>query len=102
PGKTAGVCLDHTGIDRKAFAAHQASIHASPNNQLKYMSENVALAEAPMAILRERRMIRNFVIEPKTAEPPVSQVQGHLFTETAFRADAVAIAYDQHPDHQLR
>src|SRR3546814_11832466 len=37
-----------------------------------------------------------------SAEPAIRQVQAHLFAQPTLRTDPHAIAYDQHPDHQLR
>jgi hypothetical protein len=36
------------------------------------------------------------------AEPPARQVQLDFLAQLAFRADAVVVADDEHPDHQLR
>ena len=47
-------------------------------------------------------MIRNSVFEIEAAKPAVSKMQFHLLTQSSLTADAVAVAYDQHPDHQLR
>jgi hypothetical protein len=42
------------------------------------------------------------IFEIQSAEPAIGQVQVHLFAQPALRADAGAVANDQHPDHQLR
>src|SRR4029450_12684293 len=47
-------------------------------------------------------MIGNLVIEIEPAEPPISQVQLNLLAQPPLEADAVAVANDQHPDHELR
>ena len=47
-------------------------------------------------------MIRHRILQTKTAKPTIGQVQMHLFTESALRADAEAVADDQHADHQFR
>ena len=39
---------------------------------------------------------------PKPAEPAVGQVEVNLLAQPPLRADAEAVADDQHPDHQLR
>jgi hypothetical protein len=46
-------------------------------------------------------MVRHLTVEADPAEPPVGQVHVDLFAHPPFRADAVAVANDQHPDHQL-
>ena len=45
--------------------------------------------------------MRNLVVEVEFAEPPIRQMQGDLLAELPLRADAVAVADDEHPDHQL-
>jgi hypothetical protein len=47
-------------------------------------------------------MIRDAIFKPKPTEPPVGQVKLNLLTQTPFRADRIAVANQQHPDHQLR
>jgi hypothetical protein len=65
------------------------------------MAQEIALAEAAMAVLREGRMIRHLARQAEPTEPPIGQVQMDLLAQPAFRADAVAVADDQHPDQQL-
>jgi hypothetical protein len=69
---------------------------------LEEVAEQVAVAKAPVAVLREGRMVRHRVRQIQPAEPAVGQVQVDLVAEPTLRADAEAIADDQHPDHQLR
>src|SRR5437899_4007682 len=40
-------------------------------------------------------------VEPQPAEPAIRQVQMDLFAQPPFRADAGAVADDQHADQQL-
>src|SRR6185312_5804583 len=40
-------------------------------------------------------------VEPKPAEPSISKIEMDLLAEPPLRADAEAIADQQHPDHQL-
>jgi hypothetical protein len=47
-------------------------------------------------------MIGDHILKPEPTEPPVGQVEINLLTEPPFRADRVAIADQQHPDHQFR
>ncbi len=51
---------------------------------------------------RERRMIRDLVLNAQTAEPAIRQVDLDLAAEQPFRADREHIADDEHPDHQHR
>src|SRR5579862_3063053 len=54
-----------------------------------------------MAIDRERRVIGHLVVEIEPAKPSVRKVKFKLFAQSPLEADAVAIANDQHSDHQL-
>src|SRR5215469_15594421 len=65
------------------------------------MSKDVAVAETAMAIDREGRVIGHFVVEIETAEPPKGEMKLDILTQLALEADAVAVANDQHPEHQL-
>ena len=47
-------------------------------------------------------MVRDLVIQIELAKPAVGQVQLYFLTQLAFRADAIAVAHDEHPDHELR
>jgi hypothetical protein len=55
-----------------------------------------------VAILREGRVIRNAVFQPKATEPTIGQIQVNLFAEASFRANAETVTNDQHADHQFR
>lgn len=46
-------------------------------------------------------MIGHIAFEPEAAEPAIAQVQMHFLAKAALRADAEALADEQHPDHQL-
>jgi len=46
-------------------------------------------------------VVRDLVIQIELAKPAVGQVQLYFLTQLAFRADAIAVAHDEHPDHQL-
>jgi hypothetical protein len=55
-----------------------------------------------MAVRREGRAVGNAVGQNKAAEPAAGEVETDLFAKTALGPNAVAIANDQHPDHELR
>src|SRR6478609_11865014 len=46
-------------------------------------------------------MIGNSVFKTEPAKPAVSKMQLYLLAQSSLTADAVAVAYNQHPDHQL-
>ena len=97
-----GVGLDQAGIHGKAFTARQAFRHATLNRTFKQMPQNIALAEAAVAVDRKARMIRRLAIEPQAAEPAIGQIEMDLFAEPPLGPDAKAVADDQHPDQQFR
>jgi hypothetical protein len=47
------------------------------------------------------RVIRHFVIKTEAAKPAISKMQLDLLAQPSLKADTVAVAPDQHPDHQL-
>jgi hypothetical protein len=47
-------------------------------------------------------VVRHVAIETQSAEPAIREVQVNLFAQPPFRADAEAIADDQHADQQFR
>src|SRR5262245_30071021 len=61
----------------------------------------MTVAEAAMTIDRERRVIGHLVVEIQAAEPPISEVKLDFLAQLALEADAVAVADDQHPQHEL-
>src|SRR5215216_7804686 len=47
-------------------------------------------------------MIGYITVEPEPAKPAIGEVQMDLFAQPPLRADAAAVADDQHADQQLR
>ena len=80
----------------------KALINAAPQNCLEEMPEQTALPETPVPVLRKGRMVRHRVGQVEPAKPPIRQIDMHLFTEASLGSNALAIAQQQHPDHQLR
>jgi hypothetical protein len=66
------------------------------------MAQEIALAEAAMAVLGEGRMVRHFARQAEPAEPTVGEVEPDLVAQSPLGTDRVAVADQQHPDHQLR
>src|SRR5262249_25047747 len=97
----AGVRLHDARIDGKAFALDQASVHTSPHHRLEHTAQEVAVAEAAVPIDRECRMVGYGVVQIEAATPTVSEMQFDLLAQASFEADAIAVAYDQHPNHEL-
>lgn len=98
----AGVGEHLAGIDREAFAAHQARPHRPAQHRLEPMPECAALLESPVAVDRVRRVIGRRILDAQSAEPPIGETELHLLAQPALGADAIRISHDQHPDQQLR
>src|SRR5712692_2418876 len=64
------------------------------------MAECIALPKAPVAILRERRVIRDPVLQPQPAKPTIGQIQVHFFAKPPLGTNTEAVADDKHADHQ--
>src|ERR1700730_2205697 len=101
PMRFAGVGVNQTGIDGEAFAADKTFLDAALQNGLKQSPQQIAVTEATMAVLRERRMVGHCAIEPEPTKPAIRQVEVHLIAQPPLRPDAEAIADDQHPNQQL-
>ena len=97
-----GIGLHNAGVDGEGLALDQAHRHGRPHHALEDVAQQIALAEATQPVLRERRVVRNLVLDVHLAKPAIRQVQLDFLVQLPFRADAVAVADDEHPDHQLR
>ena len=47
-------------------------------------------------------MIGHLVVEIEAAEPAIGEMKLDLLAQPALEADAIAVADDEHPDHQFR
>src|SRR3989304_3400147 len=97
----AGVGLVHTGVGGKSLALHEAHRHRSPNHAFEDVAQDIAIPEATQAVERERRVMRDLVVEVELAEPAVREVQLNFLSEPALRQNAIAIADDEAPDRLL-
>src|ERR1700722_16991181 len=95
------VLYDDAGVYCKGFASHDPFRHAAPHHDLEQLAQEIALAEAAVAVLGEGRMIWNVAIEPQPAEPAIGQIKMDLLLQPSLRANAEAVADDEHSDHQL-
>jgi hypothetical protein len=96
-----GIGLDQARIDCKSFAADQSLLDATAQDALEHAAEEVALPEAAVPVLGERRVIRHRPIQTEPAEPPVSQIEVNLIAQAPLRSDAEAVTDQKHPDHQI-
>jgi hypothetical protein len=63
-----GVGRNQAGVDGEPLGADQPFGHAARDHGFEQMPQDVALAKAPMPVLRKGRMIRDFAIETELAE----------------------------------
>jgi inactivated superfamily I helicase len=94
-----GVSRNQAGVDRKSVGADQALCDATLHHALEQPTQRIALAKAPVSVLRERRVIRDSAVQSEPAEPAIRQIEVSLFTQGALGSDAHAVADDQHADH---
>ena len=100
-GKLLDSALVEAGIDRKTFSANQSLVDAAAQDGIKQSSQQIALSEATVAVLREGRMVGDVAIKPKAAKPAIRQVQVDLFAQAPLGSNAKAVSNQQHPDHQF-
>ena len=72
------------------------------DRRLEQLAQQIAVAEAPMPVLREGRVVGHRAVQAEPAEPAIGEIEVNLFAQPPLRADAEAVTDDQHPDHQLR
>ena len=85
----------------KPLALDQPGCHAPADDAFEHLAQDVTVAEAAITIDRKGGMVGYVVLEPEPAEPPIGKVELDLTTEPALGADRVAVADQEHPDHQL-
>src|SRR5215469_9995223 len=98
---TAGFRLDQAAVDGEPFATHQSLLDAAAYDVLEEAAKQVAVAEPTVAVLGKGRVIWHLTIEPEPAEPTVGEIEMDLIAQPTLRADAEAIADNQHTHHQL-
>src|ERR1700733_5351435 len=92
------VCVrsDKTRVDRKSVGADQTLRQAPWNDGLEKAAQHVALAKAPVSVLRERRVIGDSAVQSESAEPAIGEIEVNLVAKATLGPDAHAVANDQH------
>ena len=96
-----GVGLDQARINCESFTTDKPLLDAAAQDALEHATEEIALSEAAMPVLGERRVIRHHAIQTEPAEPPVGQIEVDLITQAPLRSDAEAVSDQEHPNHEL-
>src|SRR5262245_14526760 len=66
-----GAAANQAGINRKTFAADKPCCDARRHHALEYAPKNITLAKPLVARTRERRVIRDLVLQAQAAEPAI-------------------------------
>lgn len=74
---------------------------ASLHYRFEHVSQDIALPEPAMAILREAGVITHLAAQSEAAEPAVGEVEMDLFTQPPLRTNAHCVTDNQHPHHQF-
>jgi len=102
PIRPVGLCARHTtlpvriglhqaGIDREPFTTHQPLAHAALQHLLEHEPQRIAVAKPAVAVLGERRVVRDRAFQAQPAEPAIRQVQMDLLAQPSLRPDAEAV-----------
>ena len=82
----AGIRLQHTGIDGKAFALDEAVVHCRAHDALEDMAQYVAPPKAAKPVHRKRRVMWDCILEIEFAEPAIGQMQIDLLDKAVVLA----------------
>jgi hypothetical protein len=96
-----GIGSNQAGIDSEGRPINQPFCHAASDNGLEQLAQQIAIAEAAMPILEERRVVRHLAIEAEPAEPAVGEVQVHLLTP-AVRSECRSRSQPAAPGRAVR
>lgn len=94
--------VDEARVDGHALPADQTLGDATRDDRLEQVPQQLANAEAPLAVLRKRRVIRHAVRQLEPAKPPICEVQMDLLEEPSLGPNAEAVPHDQHANQQIR
>src|SRR5439155_12878016 len=80
---------------------HQSLFHTLPHDLLEQLLKQLRFLKPPVPVFRERRMMRDLLIETQAREPAPRQMHAQLFHQLAFAGDAVQIANQQNAQQKL-
>ena len=84
--------LDQARVDCEPFATDQPLPDAASQDCLEHSTEEIALTEATVPVLRERRVVRDGSVQAQPAKPTVRQIEVNFIAEAPLRSYAEAIA----------
>jgi hypothetical protein len=97
-----GIRLDQAGICRETLTTNEPFRYAAGDGCLEPFTQQIAVAEVAVTVLRETRVIGHVSFEAEPAKPAIGQIEMDLLAQEPHGTDAHAVADDQHPDQQLR
>jgi hypothetical protein len=62
-------------VDGEGFASHDPFLQAARDHRLEQVPQQIARAEAAVAVLGKRRMIGSVAVEAQAAKPAVGQMR---------------------------
>jgi hypothetical protein len=72
---------------RTSYSPGKPGCNARPDDALEYKTEDIVIAEALVARSREYRVIWNFILNAKPAEPAIGKVDLDFAAQRALRAN---------------
>lgn len=94
------ICFDMGGIHDYIFSANQTYVLALLNNPLKYLPKYILPMKPATAVLGERRMIRNRIIQIQSQIPPVSNIVPDFLLQLPLGVNAIEVSQQQHLHQQ--
>ena len=80
---------------------HQACLQTAAHDLFEHSPKHTRLAKASVSILRERRVIRNLLLEVQPREPTIGQMHPDFFQQTTLTDNPVEVAQQQQSQQHL-
>ena len=81
---------DQAGINREALASDEPFVDAALDGGLEQLAQEIAVPEAAVPVLRERRVVWDRSLQAEPAEPAIGEVEVDLVAEPALGPDPEA------------